>query len=304
MPKAILLDRVNASGLRQDRIKQDHSFVLDASAVECIERAKGERINPQVLLENARLPFPRLWIEYESSRRGDGRWSKMGPPVRTGFLFSQTEDLIDIGIFDQFGLGEVFFYPLLLGFSVNKFSKFENAISTEEEKRILWGPCKTPAPIEHIGFSYIESEIESRKELIRAGKKFLEHLKGDLSFCIFALALLNTSCGVARETITQGRWIYKGNPKPLSNYTTISINLERRYVNRPGKMLIDRIVSYHKRLHEVRGHWRQLGQGETVRKVWVRNHQRGDELIGKIIQQREVVDRSVPANPTIKEQNR
>lgn len=294
--KPILLDRVIKGPLVEEKISQDHSFVLDASAVECIDKARREeRIGIDVLLENARLPFPKMWIEYETRHRNNARWSSMGPPQRTGFMLVSDSALVTIAVFDLFGT-DMFFYPMLLGFS-SEASPYGGTLA---EKKLLWGPCRLPAPLKNIGFEYIESKVETRQQLIKAGEKLIEQIEGDLSFCIFALALLNTRAGSFRETITKGRWIDRGNTRPLSNYTTISINLEKRYISRPGKQLVDRIVSHHKRLHEVRGHWRQLGQ----KKVWVRNHQRGDETLGKVIQQREVIDRTgmtLPANPTAKE---
>jgi len=112
-------------------------------------------------------------------------------------------------------------------------------------------------------------------------------LQGDLRFLCAALALINEvpltynnyqQSGVAR---VGGRL----RPYMINRLVSISIPKKRGRVNKIMNML--RTAERAIRRHEVSGHWRNIKQPDgKIKKVWIREHMRGDASLGFVKQER------------------
>jgi hypothetical protein len=130
------------------------------------------------------------------------------------------------------------------------------------------------------------TNIDSRQTIAR---ELLMELQGELRHIFGLLVTLGHVPTEEREIVavegdmTKQPKMFKGKPILPLVHREVLINVPKRS---SVTKIVGRVMEgMRKRLHGVRGHWRHFynEDGSLRRKVWIRDHERGDETLGRIV---------------------
>jgi hypothetical protein len=105
---------------------------------------------------------------------------------------------------------------------------------------------------------------------------------GELRHIFALLSTLNDLPTQERDVQHPGVFIdIRGKRQPFLEHREVSIKVPTHRSLR--SLAIRALTAIHRRRHEVRGHWRTLHRGKPEeRKVWIKEHERGDASLGRI----------------------
>lgn len=129
------------------------------------------------------------------------------------------------------------------------------------------------------GFGFLknrEEEVESYKKDPEELMRFIVGSKGDARMAFGVLAFLNRKTEI--QSSFSAKSIVRGIPTPGMTYNIVRLKKEPPVVLEEGGPA-DSAISTPRREHEVRGHVRTYKSG---RKIWVRDHKRGDANLGRV----------------------
>ena len=308
-------DKLSPAGAKELRqaLNEAHRFVLDGDMSKFLgtlactpfifEREKREQRDKVMdsILKSARLPHKTLWVELSLIDYKRGVMEAGGPkinfdvkevPLQEGWLIETHPD-------DD----ENFRATLFLS-----DPKIRNRQSIIVPASIIWTtkenvePAYWPDPIKYdrsLDFNNVASKVllglpeYSTKAVTLSACPFTRLYSPDTAPQL--ASFFREWSGVQRRilvflaTITdlpivkkackpsERKYLAKGQLRAYLDYDMITLNVpERRYTDRT-KLARDILLKVHRRAHMVRGHWRHMGTGK---KVWVKEHQRGDATLG------------------------
>ncbi len=115
------------------------------------------------------------------------------------------------------------------------------------------------------------------------------------------LVLMNVVPTVKTDVKPKGSHLVNSRIKPFFSKTKITLELPHRMVQKSFNSVASGRGPV--RRHQVRGHFRHyVGErGELLRRVWIKDHCRGDASVGWVRQDHEVIhgDRPATINPTV-----
>lgn len=251
-------------------------FSLDDAAIDLVRDLSG--CNVRTLLERiflARLPFDKLWIEYEFKHR------KINPDVdaQVGYYLHRMRP-------DDPCEWSIRAYQKDKGFSLLEWpwtgiiytEKFSGPITHIAgsadaphgygvDNHIFWGYGeKTRGVQQLLEFGFAES---SRKEAA-------VELAGLPRFVCTILALINDGPISIEKSTPSGKFWTKRGQRPYMATNTIRLKIPTR-VRYIAQYASKYLSAAKKRRHQVKGHWRNYEGGK---KVWIREHLRGDASLG------------------------
>lgn len=116
----------------------------------------------------------------------------------------------------------------------------------------------------------------------------LREMIGELRHCFGLLVTLGHVPTIERDIVSIDGDLTK-QPKVIKGKTLLPLIHREVLINVPKRTTLSKIVDrimegMRKRRHGVRGHWRHFynEDGSLRRKVWIRDHERGDETLGRI----------------------
>ena len=142
----------------------------------------------------------------------------------------------------------------------------------------------------HVSLTMHKDMLEKKyHELLAAA---LAELQGCLRLAVAAMSMLNT-VAEPTERVNGPRFISGGRTHPASAYYPLVISVPKRHTARPIGYITNQIAQHHRRLHEVRGHWRHVKRqprtdgwqeieinGVTYWRKAIQAHYRGDPELG------------------------
>jgi hypothetical protein len=115
--------------------------------------------------------------------------------------------------------------------------------------------------------------------------------RGDLRFLITVLAMINSTPLAYERQPRSGSYRYRLRNLPYFDNTLVKIDCgnKKRAIKFVGRALNQALHHIRMRAHDVRGHFRTLHKGTNQEKrVWIKEHQRGDASLGFVHQKYEV----------------
>lgn len=146
---------------------------------------------------------------------------------------------------------------------------------SKQSADILWGPAYVAKFGRPSNFTIVNLAVETNKD------RFLLEFAGLLRVTLATIALVNMEreCQQYPESYRSGRTQgQKGRSVPAYKPHVITLRPDAPRFYSTGNIIRAAASGWHPREHGVRGHWRQL----PGRKIWVRDHKRGDASLGVI----------------------
>lgn len=137
-----------------------------------------------------------------------------------------------------------------------------------------------------------KTEKEKFDNTIKQMKNSCSELRGDLRFLCAALALINEVPMTYRNHQQPGVARVGGRLRPYMINRVVSITIPKTRGRTTKIMSMLRLAERAIRRHEVCGHWRNINQTDgTIKKIWIKEHMRGDASLGFVKQER-IVEKS------------
>ena len=297
------------------KLRQAKRFVLDDDFVDASVKAAAQQ--PPVIArytQLAHLPFPIVWVEYN----GDGRdqaQQELGTmddlfaegKGRCGFLLMREHAPTEHPVWSATYVAQTKedtawvapiqyrlrcpmpkednyqnFAAYAWGYSTTRSAKGAKYVITPQ----LEGLC-TLRPDPYFMYPYYRLMMDRLKALVA---KAIHEGRGDMRWLVTALTMINhVPMQYVHVPVTTARHMVKTKSISMLNYSTLQIVAGApRTINLSGAPPLPTGIRH--KQHDVRGFNRVLHRGTArERTTWVREHKRGDPVLGVVNHDYEVV---------------
>lgn len=293
-------------GLRTT-LRKAKCFYLDKTASEYISDASLTIASHlDEARETARSPYPVIWVDFDNdarikrmetrgvplTRRAGGKTDEGAPTGRVGWLIERHPT--------QHSAHRVtYFTEITEGIVMAPLAWFWDCEGRECPWPISAGPSPRMAFIHTTDFYFGVRDAKCDAVHVIPGwcqaelggniaVGLLHELTGELRHVFGLLVTLGHVPTIERDIVSIDGDLSK-QPKIVKGKPLFPLVHREILINVPKRTTLEKIVTrvmegMRKRRHEVRGHWRHFynEDGTLRRKVWIKNHERGDETLGRV----------------------